>query len=114
MTGHIDLGPCCACEATAGVRNIIMLHKLAPILGTGWGCVVCGLPCDGAIAVLCDGCVGAKRPARFAVFGLASERRRIPVADLADDFDHDLAKHRAHEALQSVHDRYWNRPIRAN
>ena len=49
-----SLGPCCMC-AGDGV-NIIMLDRRAVIPGHGWGCFICGLPRDGAVAVLCNGC----------------------------------------------------------
>ena len=49
-----DLGPCCCCGGTERVRDIVMLSRKAPVPGTGWGCVVCGLPNDGASYVCCD------------------------------------------------------------
>jgi hypothetical protein len=53
-----DLGPCCGCEVTTlGACNIVMLDKKAPVAGAGWGCLVCELPHDGAVAVLCDACL---------------------------------------------------------
>jgi len=58
-----DLGRCCNCGVTgknkAGdplVVNINFLSFRAPKEGTGWGCVVCGMPPNGAIVVLCDAC----------------------------------------------------------
>lgn len=54
----LDFGPCCACEKTGpDVRNTLMLHRLCPTPGKGWGCVQCGLPMNYASAVLCDTCV---------------------------------------------------------
>ena len=47
-----NLGPCCHCGRTDDVRTIVMLSRRGPMPGCGWGCVVCGLPLDGAIAVL--------------------------------------------------------------
>ena len=57
QTDPRSLGPCCQCECTDGVRNIFLLNRRGAIPGRGWGCVVCGLPPDGAVAVLCDACV---------------------------------------------------------
>ena len=72
------LGRCCACleEGTEGnpVRNLMMLDRLAPTPGTGWGCFVCGLPLDGAVAVLCERCVEAE--ADGSGFGVAGSVRR--------------------------------------
>ena len=56
----IDLGQCCACgKSGPDVRNIVMLSFRGPDPGKGWGCLQCGLPTDGASAVLCDGCAEA-------------------------------------------------------
>lgn len=49
----VSLGPCCACgHEGPEVRNIMMLNRLCPIPGRGWGCVQCGIPMDYATAVL--------------------------------------------------------------
>jgi hypothetical protein len=91
-----DLGPCCCCERTDGVRNVITLHRRGVMLGRGWGCVVCGLACDGAIAVLCDDCLG--KPLRFACRGYPGKDGRVPISELpAGDFDHDPRKHSPNE-----------------
>jgi hypothetical protein len=53
----LDLGSCCICgKEDETVRNLGMLSFRAPIPGTGWGCVQCGLPMDGAQVVICDEC----------------------------------------------------------
>lgn len=94
-----DLGPCCICEGTRGVRNVIMLHQKAPLAGRGWGCVVCGLPAGGAVAVLCDECLEkfqAKRAAlKFACRGYPGQDGRVPFASLTGQHEHD---HRIHNA----------------
>jgi hypothetical protein len=51
-------GSCCSCgEEKASVRNVIMLRKRSPIEGRGWGCLVCKVPSNGAVAVVCDRCL---------------------------------------------------------
>jgi len=51
------IGPCCRCGTTAlPVRTILMLPFQAPVAGQGWACLQCGLPPDGALAVVCDAC----------------------------------------------------------
>ena len=87
----LNLGPCCVCERTEGVRNIVMLDKRAPIPGTGWGCVVCGLPPDGASAVLCDDCL--EKPPRFACKDYPGIGGRIPIDELTEKFEHDYRFH---------------------
>jgi hypothetical protein len=93
------LGPCCICETTEGVRNILMLHQRAIVKGHGWGCVECDLPCDGAVVVLCDFCMVVYQAndsaLRFACRGYPASDGRVPIADLPQEpFDHDMSKHR--------------------
>jgi hypothetical protein len=91
-----DVGACCACERTAPdvyVRNIVMLPQLAPEPGTGWGCAVCGLPPDGAITVVCDDCLEAERPYRWAVSGYPKEGRRVPIWSLTGKHEHRMEYH---------------------
>lgn len=91
----LDLGPCCACDGVVNVRNIYTLAQRGPVPGTGWGCFVCGLPKDGAIAVVCDACYEAAREPRYVCDGYPLQKRRIPVASLdRTPFDHDEERHR--------------------
>lgn len=82
-----DYGPCCACGSRRRVRTFVMLDAKAPVPGTGWGCVVCNLPPDGALAVICDACAaaGGRRgetpPVREVFAGYPNDGRRVPVAD---------------------------------
>lgn len=95
MSKEIDLGTCCACgEKRPFTRNLMCLDFEAPIPGTGWGCVKCELPLNGAMAVLCDECLNANATAEFVVVGLAMERRRVAIDDVEKrPFLHDLSKH---------------------
>lgn len=94
-----DLGPCCNCGCTGDVvRNVITLHQTAPVPGTGWGCFQCGLPMDGAAAVLCDGCLEAvsrgDEGVKMVVIGRPAAGKRIGVDDYEHQpFDHDPSKH---------------------
>jgi hypothetical protein len=101
MTDAPDLGICCDCQAAPAVA-IAMLARRAPVAGTGWGCVVCDLPSDGAVAVFCKACGDARetddKPLRFVCIGYPNENRRLPYDELAPgDFNHDAAKHAADE-----------------
>jgi hypothetical protein len=97
------LGPCCGCgETKVGVRNIVMLGLRAPIAGHGWGCAVCDVPSDGAVAVFCDPCLDAfqrdprldgQGPLKFACRGYPTTEGRIPIARLTQSFKHKLSRH---------------------
>jgi len=100
----ISFGKCCVCEKEGKtVRNIMTMHLRAPgPPGHGWGCILCGLPSDGAVAVLCDECVAAKKPVRFVCEGYAAGNLRVPIEGL-EEFDHDPQKHEeAYEAHQRL------------
>lgn len=95
-----DLGPCCICRGTGeDVRNVIMLKKKAPIPGKGWGCLQCGLPMDGAAAVLCDFCLMTYRARgeeilKYVCRGYPASDGRVAIQTLSTtEFDHDLTKH---------------------
>jgi hypothetical protein len=86
--------PCCACGKTNPIaKNIILLDRRAPVPGTGWGCFTCGLKADGAAAIICDDCLKAKAPVKFALFGYLHERKLIPIETLTEKFEHDMLKH---------------------
>jgi len=95
-----DLGPCCACMAVGpSVRNVLMLAQKAPIAGRGWGCLLagCSLPSDGAVAVVCDGCLESEADLVYACRGWPGEDGRIPIGDLVGEQVHEEAAHRADE-----------------
>jgi hypothetical protein len=104
-TAAESFGPCCICEGTVGVRNVLMLSQNSPTPGRGWGCVVCDLPSDGAIAVVCDACVGNAEAhgltvsslLRFACGGYPGWDGRVPIGQLAGTHDHDRTKHPAED-----------------
>ena len=90
---QIDLGTCCACGGVDQVRNIIMLPLRTPSPGYGWGCVICGLPPDGAVAVLCDGCLSRQQEPSFVCNGPPTAKGRVPIGESTTPFDHDDSKH---------------------
>jgi hypothetical protein len=93
------LGSCCVCGGERHVRNVIMLGSKAPVAGRGWGCLQCGLPADGAMAVVCDGCMGDDAPdvvvgrLRWACRGYPAEDGRVPVGELTGSHEHDMSRH---------------------
>lgn len=95
MDEDIDFGPCCACEGLELVRNIMMLHKKGLVPGTGWGCVVCHIPFDGASAVICDRCLETKAEIRFAIYGYIVNKQRVKIEELTEPFEHDMKFHQA-------------------
>lgn len=87
-------GSCCACgRAVASVRNVVPLPKLAPVAGTGWGCEVCGLPLNGAVAVVCDNCLACQVEVKWAVYGPLWEKGRVLVGMLTGAFNHRMEFH---------------------
>jgi hypothetical protein len=93
------IGPCCGCGATQGVKNILMLNRRSPSPGKGWGCVVCGLPFDGAVAVMCDACLGTKP--KFVCIGYPASDGRCPIGECPPEkFEHDMAKHAEDEDVR--------------
>jgi hypothetical protein len=92
----LDLGPCCACgQAGPSVRNIMMLDVRAPgaPVRHGWGCFVCGLPTEGAIAVLCDRCLEEDREIVDVCAGYPAQGIRVSRASCTEPFEHDMSKH---------------------
>jgi len=93
-TGVFEWGPCCACEQEDGrVRNVLFLPKKGLVPGSGWGCLTCRLPTDGALAVLCDACLAQKKPIRFAVSSRADKKGRVPIEELQGEYKHNLLLH---------------------
>lgn len=91
-----SLGTCCLCEGTANVRTILNVAKKAPTPGRGWGCLVCELPNDGAIAVLCDVCcekVQAGAAPKFACQGYPATDGRVLFTELQGEHKHDRVRH---------------------
>jgi hypothetical protein len=91
-----DLGPCCICGGTLSVRTVIMLAVKNQVPGHGWGCVQCGLPADGASAVVCDACVARHvdglslySALRFACRGYPAEDGRVSIEALTEAHEHD-------------------------
>lgn len=74
-----------------------MLPKKAPEPGTGWGCVVCGLSADGAVAVVCDRCLESKKPIQSAIKGFAKSGQRVPVTSLVGEHKHNEQLHKLEE-----------------
>ncbi len=102
---HLGLGTCCVCErAGPTVRNVVLLDLRSPTPGHGWGCMQCGRPPDGAVAVVCDACVraGVLRAAgpgvRFACRDYPETEGRVPIGELTEPFTHDLSRHPEAEA----------------
>lgn len=89
----IAFGPCCCCEQIVPLTTVAMLDLKAPIPGTGWGCFQCGLPMDGAIALICSRCADDLKDIRFVCGDLPSKLERVPIDQLQAGHEHDLAKH---------------------
>ncbi|MGH3088694.1 MAG: hypothetical protein ACRDSJ_15420 [Rubrobacteraceae bacterium] len=89
-----DLGPCCCCGTeNYPATNIVMLDQKAPVKGTGWACLVCGLDPDGAVAVQCEKCMANGVEISMACHGYPAGRVRTKVSDLVGEHRHDEGKH---------------------
>jgi hypothetical protein len=98
-----DLGTCCVCCGSDHVVHVIMINRRGPQPGKGWGCVVCGLPLDGAIVVMCNACIARDADPVFVCDGFPSEGKRVPIHTLSPEpFDHDPASHRDDDETESV------------
>jgi hypothetical protein len=91
---------CCICgDIKMTSRNIAMLDFKRPhgASVSGWGCVVCNLPMEGALAVVCDDCQAADRTLddiRFILAGALDDPGRIPIEGLVRiPHAHDLTRH---------------------
>ena len=95
MDDDLDLGPCCACgKEGPEVRHIVCLHQRSPTPGKGWGCLVCQLPPDGAVAVLCDDCLESEAEIVDVCVGRPGTDGRMPLRELSDEpFTHNLLYH---------------------
>ena len=97
---RFGLGPCCICGDWDTV-GIVTMPITAPVPGTGWGCLVCDQPANGAYAVLCEkhsdqldaGEIGYN-DIQQVVYGWATRGQRIPISDYShEEFGHDLRYH---------------------
>lgn len=95
MTKQLSIaGRCCACgDEKKGMRNLVYLPVLAMVHGRGWGCALCRLPWNGAIAVVRDGCFTGGRAVRWACAGWLADPARVPVSELMGEHIHDITKH---------------------
>lgn len=92
----ILLGPCCVCGNGNTVKHIVLLNQRGITPGRGWGCLVCDLPPDGAVAVVCKACLG--QPLRFACRGYPNDPGRVAISELPPgEFAHDETRHALEE-----------------
>ena len=101
----IYLGACCVCfKVGPTVRNLFSIYNECAVVGHGWGCLGCGLPPNGAIAVLCDDCIGPLdekgRPtlAKIPIFACrgwpgTDGREPIEMTYARPEFKHDDSRH---------------------
>lgn len=89
-----NLRPCCSCGKDVPCPNLVNMDRKAPVPGTGWGCLQCGLPADGAMAVVCERCFLRHKKPIAVVFGYITSRERRAIEELEPGvFEHDLTKH---------------------
>ena len=91
-----DYGSCCICESQTDVRNIIQLdYKVKS--ESGWGCVQCGLPAEGAVAIVCDACIeryGDNIEEKIIYLMDGGQRRLVvPPVEGRIPHKHDMSRH---------------------
>lgn len=93
------IGRCCRCGKLKTLRTLAQLPYKGPTPGRGWGCMVCDLPPDGMVAIICDEC--AELPAleanlRWICSDYPSSTKRHSWANAKKHLvphNHDLSKH---------------------
>ena len=98
MDTFFDYGTCCICEQEIEDPVLLSLSfKIHVESETKWGCYQCGLPNEGAVAVICDDCfdeddVDFEDKIKYLMNG---GRGRIPVPPVEDRIPHecDLSLH---------------------
>ncbi len=92
------LGTCCICGSSEAVRTFVCLNKKCSVPGTGWGCVVCGIKADGAMAVICDACCDSVADVlgalRFVIRGYPSNQGREPIGAVSGTHEHNMGYHK--------------------
>lgn len=95
---YYDLGPCCICESTKDVDNLLQLDFKVKSESC-WGCWQCGLPVEGAVAAVCDACMEKYKDdvdiETKLKFLMDTAERRIPMPPVEERVPHvhDLSKH---------------------
>ena len=88
-----SLGTCCICGGRERVTTLLTLSVKGKVSGHGWGCVVCNLPSDGAVAVLCEICrplyQSGEKKLLIACMGYPATEGRIPISELTTPHMHD-------------------------
>lgn len=92
-------GTCCVCGKPDAEHNLFQMDYKNPVKSeSGWGCVVCDLPAEGAVAVVCDACLNEHGSEsifdRINTFMDGPNRRiLVPEAKRQIPHKHDLSKH---------------------
>jgi hypothetical protein len=96
-----DFGSCCSCGSTSHAANFLLLEHEAPVPGSGWGCAICKLPANGAIAVLCDTCLKQVNPVlTHVIFGYPADKKRVSYDSVSNTcFKHTMELHEPDEFL---------------
>lgn len=102
------ISKCCGCNQIKVTNDVLMLDFKGPSPGKGWGCMVCNLPNDGAIAVLCEDCFKAVESHTMEIQTIVTgyiqdnQRQPLPPEDQRQPWQHDMEKHAAFERMQRL------------
>jgi hypothetical protein len=80
------LGSCCGCGSKENkIARVACLPYKTTEPGTGWGCKLCNLALDGAIAPMCEACMAKGTLPKFFCVGWPGDDVRKPVAELPNE-----------------------------
>lgn len=103
-----DFGTCCIC-VDHSASSVFFLPLETPKSGTGWGCLMCGSPFNGAIIVLCACCIprfaiGGPAMVQEFVWGQVGSYLRRPLKELANPLTREPIPFLPHKA--GYHDQF--------
>ena len=101
-----DYGTCCVCESVIEDPILISLpFKVHVESESKWGCFQCGLPFEGAVAVICDACVdehGVNIEDKIKFLMNNKERIPVPPVEIRIPHEHDYSLHSEIIAMPNI------------
>lgn len=95
-----NYGPCCATGAD-GADNLVFLPLELPeeFHGCGWGCDICRLPSNGALAVITDEAKKENLHINQVIARKDNQIRRMDIKACTKSFEHDQEAHMLYDRV---------------